>query len=44
MRDVREDLEADFDKFARSLAWSDGITYALTLPFLALMVWWLLQR
>ena len=44
MRDLNRDFEEDVERFARSLAWSDVITYVLTLPLVVLLFWWLLQR
>ena len=44
MRDLNRDFEEDVERFARSLAWRDVITYALTLPLVVLLFWWLLQR
>ena len=44
MADFRQDSEHDLEEFARYITWSDVISYALTLPLLVLLAWWLLQR
>jgi hypothetical protein len=44
MRDLKEDFEDDVEQFARSLAWTDVVSYALTIPLLVLLAWWLLHR
>jgi hypothetical protein len=44
MGDLQQDFEEDVELFARSLAWSDVTSYALTIPLLVLLFWWLLQR
>ena len=43
VRDVRDDFEADLDRFARQLAWCDAVSYALMVPLLVLLAWWLLR-
>lgn len=43
MRDFRDDFEDDLEQFARALRWTDAVSLAVTIPLLAMLLWWMMR-